>query len=100
MKIEGPKFTGSVREWYETLVETIYDCGSGMKKLKVYTSSIILTILECTCLFKSNLNKKLSFIGKISQFEIYIDARMPNNKIKIVEGTDVRKVIVQDLNII
>lgn len=100
LKIEGPKFTGSVREWYETLVETIYDCGSGMKKPKVYTSSIILTILECTCLFKSNLNKKLSFIGKISQFEIYIDARMPNNEIKIVEGTDVRKVIVQDLNII
>mgnify|MGYP000853837517 FL=1 len=31
LKIEGPKFTGSVREWYETLVETIYDCGSGMK---------------------------------------------------------------------
>lgn len=95
----GPKFQGSVREWYETLVETILDCTSGMKTPKIYVSAVILTILECTVLYKLNFNKNVSYNGKISNFEIYVDSRLPNNQIKIVEGADVHNVIVKDINI-
>lgn len=98
--IQPPQFLGTVREWYETLVETMYDCAQGMKKPKAYVSSTTRIILECSCFFQANVDKKHKHVGQISQFEIYVDDSLPNNEIKIVEGKDVRKVIVCDLNII
>jgi len=97
----GPKFTGSVREWYETLTETMIDCASGMKAAKVYVGADVMTIFECSVLYKMNLDKKLPYDGKLtSRFEVYKDNRMPRNEIKLMEGTDARKVIVTDMNII
>lgn len=96
----GPKFQGSAREWYETLVETIIDCGTGMKAPVVKVSPTVLTILESTVLYKPNFEKNTSYNGKISNFEIHVDVKLPKNQIKIIEGTDVRNVIVKDINII
>lgn len=69
----GPMFTGSVREWYETLVEICVDVhnklfemkgpqelGKPGKKVKppqrtkLFTGSDVMTILEQTSLFKIN----------------------------------------------
>ena len=58
------KFTGSPREWYETLVETIIDCvnqiytNAGVdlpwneKKASIYASSDVCCILQTSVLFK------------------------------------------------
>jgi len=98
---KGPAFTGSVREWYETLTETMIDCASGMKAARVYVGADVMTIFECSVLYKMNLDKKLPYDGKLtSRFEVYKDNRMPRNEIKLMEETDARKVIVTDMNII
>ena len=98
---KGPVFTGSVREWYETLTETMIDCASGMKVARVYVGADVMCLFECSVLYKMNLDKKLPYDGKLtSRFEVYKDNRMPRNEIKLMEGTDARKVIVTDMNII
>jgi hypothetical protein len=56
----GPMFTGSVREWYETLVETIIDlrnqlhrgAGKNSREINVYVDPDVRCILESTILYK------------------------------------------------
>lgn len=56
----GPKFTGTVREWYETLVETMIDLRNEIKvhgvddAVIVYVGDDALCILNCSILFKPN----------------------------------------------
>ena len=57
----GPRFTGTVREWYETLVETIIDVANEIhrKTLRgsanfVVTSPDVATIFEASVLYKPN----------------------------------------------
>lgn len=60
--VRGPAFTGTVREWYETLVETIIDvrnhlhrdAGKNSREINVYVSPDVRCILESSVLFKPN----------------------------------------------
>lgn len=99
----GPQFTGTVREWYETLVETIIDVANQIhrKTLRgsanfVVTSPDVCTILEQTSLYKTNYkidgNGQVSSpmtigaeaVGSVSnRFTVYKDPYFPRQKILV-----------------
>jgi len=99
----GPQFTGTVREWYETLVETIIDCANTIhrKTLRgsanfIVVSPDVATILESSVLYKPNYsldgNGQVSnpmtmgaeAIGTVSnRFTVYKDPYFPRNKVLV-----------------
>ncbi len=98
----GPAFTGTVREWYETLVETIIDVANEIhrKTLRgsanfIVVSPEVATIFEASVLYKPNLKidgqGQVSFgnigaeaIGSLSnRFTVYKDPYFPRNKILV-----------------
>ena len=99
----GPQFTGTVREWYETLVETIIDVANRIhrKTLRgsanfVVTSPDVCTILEQTSLYKTNYkidgNGQVSTpmtigaeaVGSVSnRFTVYKDPYFPRQKLLV-----------------
>lgn len=104
IKPVGPKFTGTVREWYETLVETIYTAAGTQRdsNTRIFVSPTVRTILECSVLFKPFVDldlQKEGVIGTISGMKVVLDSRL-KNEIKLVNGTFESRVIVKDLDII
>lgn len=99
----GPAFTGTVREWYETLVETIIDCANTIhrKTLRgsanfVVTGPDVCTILESSVLYKpkysidgegqvgSPFTIGAEAIGTVSnRFTVYKDPYFPRNKLLV-----------------
>jgi len=99
----GPTFTGTVREWYETLVETIIDVANEIhrKTLRgsanfVVTSPDVATIFEASVLYKPNYSLDgqgqvgapfslgAAPIGSLSnRFTVYKDPYFPRNKILV-----------------
>lgn len=99
----GPQFTGTVREWYETLVETIIDCANTIhrKTLRgsanfLVTSPDVATILESSVLYKpkfsidgegqvgSPFTIGAEAIGTVSnRFTVYKDPYFPRNRILV-----------------
>jgi len=99
----GPQFTGTVREWYETLVETIIDCANTIhrKTLRgsanfMVTSPDVATILESSVLYKpkfsidgegqvgSPFTIGAEAIGTVSnRFTVYKDPYFPRNRILV-----------------
>ena len=99
----GPQFTGTVREWYETLVETVIDCANTIhrKTLRgsanfMVTSPDVSTILESSVLYKpkftidgegqvgSPFTIGAEAIGTLSnRFTVYKDPYFPRNKILV-----------------
>ena len=98
----GPAFTGTVREWYETLVETIIDVANEIhrKTLRgsanfIVVSPEVATIFEASVLYKPNLkidgqgqvalgNIGAEAIGSLSnRFTVYKDPYFPRNKILV-----------------
>lgn len=99
----GPAFTGTVREWYETLVETIIDVANEIhrKTLRgsanfVVVSPDVATILEASVFYKPSYS--LDGDGQVSQpmvigadkvgtlsnrFTVYKDPYFPRNKILV-----------------
>jgi hypothetical protein len=99
----GPRFTGTVREWYETLVETIIDVANQIhrKTLRgsanfVVCSPEVATIFEASVLYKPNYS--LDGDGQVGQpftlgaapvgslsnrFTVYKDPYFPRNKILV-----------------
>lgn len=58
----GCSFTGTVREWYETLVETCIDAANRSymgKSFNVAVSPDVLTIFECSVLYKPHFQETL-----------------------------------------
>lgn len=51
----GPKFTGTVREWIETLIDTIIDVATTMSPDAIsfvcYVNRDVMTIIESSCLY-------------------------------------------------
>jgi len=98
----GPVFDGTVREWYETLVETIIDCGNQMwRDLKetpttVYVGQDVKCILESSVLFKPNFHVSAppdNRVGTLSnRFDIYEDESL-TNVIRAVAVKDKKRVI-------
>jgi len=99
----GPQFTGTVREWYETLIETIIDVANTIhrKTLRgsanfMVTSPDVATILEASVLYKpkfsidgegqvaSPFTIGAEAIGTLSnRFTVYKDPYFPRNKILV-----------------
>ena len=99
----GPQFTGTVREWYETLIETIIDVANTIhrKTLRgsanfMVTSPDVCTILESSVLYKpkysidgegqvgSPFTIGAEAIGTLSnRFTVYKDPYFPRNKILV-----------------
>lgn len=99
----GPQFTGTVREWYETLVETIIDVANQIhrKTLRgsanfVVTSPDVCTILEASVLYKPQLSIDgmgqvgapfsigAEAVGTLSnRFTVYKDPYFPRNKLLV-----------------
>ena len=99
----GPAFTGTVREWYETLVETIIDVANTIhrKTLRgsanfVVVGPDIATILESSVLYKptytmdgdgqvgSPMTVGAERVGNLSnRFTVYKDPYFPRNKLLV-----------------
>lgn len=99
----GPQFTGTVREWYETLIETIIDVANTIhrKTLRgsanfLVTGPDVCTILEASVLYKPKLTIDgegqvgspftigAEAIGSISnRFTVYKDPYFPRNRILV-----------------
>lgn len=99
----GPAFTGTVREWYETLSETIIDVANEIhrKTLRgsanfIVVSPDVATILEASVLYRPNYTVDGSGqvgvpfsigaekVGTLSnRFTVYKDPYFPRNKILI-----------------
>lgn len=99
----GPQFTGTVREWYETLIETIIDVANTIhrKTLRgsanfIVTSPDVCTILESSVLYKPKFTMDgdgqmgspftigAENVGTVSnRFTVYKDPYFPRNKILV-----------------
>jgi hypothetical protein len=98
----GPAFTGTVREWYETLVETIIDVANEIhrKTLRgsanfIVVSPDVATVLEASVLYKPNYSLDgdgqvsgmalgAESVGSLSnRFTVYKDPYFPRNKILV-----------------
>ena len=99
----GPAFTGTVREWYETLVETVIDVANEIhrKTLRgsanfIVVSPDVATILEASVLYKpvysidgsgqvgSPMSIGAEKIGSLSnRFTVYKDPYFPRNKVLV-----------------
>ena len=99
----GPQFTGTVREWYETLVETIIDVANAIhrKTLRgsanfIVTSPDVSTIFEASVLYKPNYSLDgqgqvsnpftlgAAAVGSLSnRFTVYKDPYFPRNKVLV-----------------
>jgi hypothetical protein len=99
----GPAFTGTVREWYETLIETIIDVANEIhrKTLRgsanfVVVSPDVATVLEASVLYKPNysidgqgqvggaMSIGATPIGTLSnRFTVYKDPYFPRNKVLV-----------------
>jgi hypothetical protein len=98
----GPQFTGTVRDWYETLVETIIDAGNIIhrKTLRGSANFIVIgpdvaTIFEASVMYKPTyaidgqgqagaLSIGAEKIGSLSnRFTVYKDPYFPRNKILV-----------------
>jgi hypothetical protein len=99
----GPAFTGTVREWYETLIETIIDAANQIhrKTLRGSANFIVVgpdvaTILESSVLYKpvysldgdGQVGNPMTIgadkVGTLSnRFTVYKDPYFPRNKILV-----------------
>jgi hypothetical protein len=98
--VSGASFTGTVREWYETLIETCIDVANNIhrKTLRgaanfMVTSPDVATILEASVLYKPILSmdpKETMFtvgtekVGTLNnRFTVYKDPYFPRNRVLI-----------------
>ena len=94
----APDFTGTVSEWYETLVETINDVSAQIhrKTLRgganfLVTSPEVASILEMTAGFRASVTVDSTVgsvgavnVGSISKkFDVYVDPYFPRNIVLI-----------------
>lgn len=99
----GPQFTGTVREWYETLVETVIDVANTIHRKTLRGSANFMvagpdvcTVLESSVLYKPKFNMDsegqisspftigAEAIGTVSnRFTVYKDPYFPRNKILV-----------------
>ena len=99
----GPNFTGTVREWYETLTETIIDVANEIHRRTlrgaanfIVVAPEVATILEASVMYKPSLSIDgdgqvgspmtigAEAVGTLSsRFTVYKDPYFPRNKILV-----------------
>lgn len=101
----GPRFEGSVQEWYETFVETLVDASNTIFKRNLQAAQIVevnldlYTILLHTVLFRPIKEGELPTIpqpewlegtvkGRLYNFTIVVNEKIPNNeaRVKLISG--------------
>jgi len=98
----GPKFTGTVGEWYETLIETMIDATNqmGEKQARVFVNRNIACILECSVLYKPSFNKS-GLLGTISdRFDVFIDKNISRDTVLLTSNGKTAEVKILDINIV
>lgn len=84
-ELKGVKFTGSVREWYETLVEVVltatgYPKNEQVKTIKVGQEAFV--VLCTSLLFKPEFEKPLERHGVLChRFDVVKNDNMPKNQL-------------------
>ncbi len=110
----GPTFSGTVREWYETLVETLIDAGNHVEKVmlaqpdSVHVGPDVLTLLQCSVLFRPTFsvddNDVQMYEGTLSnRFKVFKDSSLTNTCRLSGVANNVRfvaEVVILDMNII
>jgi hypothetical protein len=97
----GATFTGTVREWYETLIEVIIDVGNTIQRKTlrgaanfIVTSPDVSTVLEASVLYKpifdasdtmsTTMGIGTEKVGTLSQrYTVYKDPYFPRNKMLV-----------------
>lgn len=99
----GPNFTGTVREWYETLIETITDAANIIHKKTLRGSGNFIvcspevgTVLEATVAYRANykidsdgqVRDNMSIgaeaVGTVNgRYSVFVDPYFPVNKILV-----------------
>ena len=116
---KGYKFSCTVQEWYETLIETCIDVGNTTldlsKPLYLVVSLDILTILECSILYRPALfedhaseyeSLQSGFRGVLcNRFKVYLDIEAVRNEVLVVlkvpgELLKVSKIEIKDMSVI
>lgn len=77
----GPAFTGTVREWYETLTETFIDVYNNIHEPtnNIYVGPDVATIIECSVMFRMTIPApsypftSLVKLGSIVGHDVYVD---------------------------
>jgi hypothetical protein len=107
----GPEFTGTVREWYETCIETIYD---GMRLLNngpgakcIVVSQDVMTIMQASVMWQPNVaragqDRNFGSLRGVPVFVDWEDDGIYRNKARIV-GKDMLSIVdvnVLDMNIV
>lgn len=109
-KSDGAVFTGTVREWYETFVETLIDAGNSIHRVakevpeSVYVGPDLSTILECSVLYRPTFNSAEPHVGTLcNRYKIFKDETLKNSAFVCFakDGTKYEvEVEVLDMNII
>jgi len=107
----GLQFTGTVREWYETLNETIIDVrnhlhrdmGRNSDEINVTVSPDVRCILESTIIFKPGLDKKgdrRDPVGTLCGMNVFESKACPRFEVEIEfrSGSSIKRgrVIIKD----
>lgn len=103
----GPYFHGTIREWYETLQETIVDVANQLTdktEPEVTVSRDVLTIIEHLVAYTPSPEGSLHFgtLGYLgNKFKVYVGP-VKVNQIIVADkgGHEHAEVLVQDLNVI
>jgi hypothetical protein len=85
----GPMFTGSVQEWYETLVETIIDMRNTLEKearckadrVTVTCDPDVFCMLNCSVLFHPSEDDRNS--GTLSQMKVFAERSQPRFQLTV-----------------
>ncbi len=108
----GGTFTGTVREWYETLVEVMIDLGLTIQRARQgrplrYLSwrgdANVVTIVECSVLHRPLEEKEIGTIGEgrkgiICNIPIQSDVKLYNSgRLELIqfEGADEERILGQ-----
>ena len=93
----GPMWSGSVMEWYETLVETIIDAVNiaGFSKAYVHASPETLTILQCSVAYRAVVDPMTYVPNEIPQYDL---VGTLNNRFKVVldENQTVDEILISE----
>lgn len=101
----GPRFEGSVQEWYETFVETLVDASNTIFKRNLQPAQVVevntdlYTILCHTVLFKPIKAEEVptapqpaaldgTIKGKIGNLTVFLNEKIPNDEARVKLVTD------------
>jgi len=105
----GLVFTGTVREWYETLVETLIDCANAMHRMNserptnIVVSQTLAFVIQSSVLYSPNTDPSKTHFGQLVSMYMYIDANVPNDEIHVRYTLDQKQkgvITVLDLSVI